>query len=264
MQRVVGLAVGCTLSFGTEPLWLSPVAASEEDANRGVYLRLGVGVQWPETERLRDQDCGSTQPPALFGCGSGEDGESLGAVGTFRQSPTVDAAVGYRWTPWLRTEALINWSPQLDWQGQANFLGAGSNQPVSASGRSFAGFAVVLLDAPEVIGMRPYLGAGVGAASTSVGDITFAFPAKGSSAKTEIKGGSSQSLATLLTAGVAIPLSERIALDLAYRWMDLGRLTTPNAIATITRPQRKTRIAIGGTQMDLKTQAVIGSLRFRF
>jgi len=240
------------------------VAAAEEDADQGLYLRLGAGVQWPETERLRDQDCGSKQPPALFGCGSGDDGQPLGAVGTFRQSPMVDAAVGYRWTPWLRTEALVNWSPQLDWHGQANFLGAGSNQPVTASGRSLAGFAVVLVDAPRVVGMRPYLGAGVGAASTSVGDITFGFPAKGPSADTVIKGGSSQSLATLLTAGVAIPLSNRIELDLAYRWMDLGQLTTPDAFATITRPQRRTRLAIGGTQMDLKTQAVIGSLRFRF
>lgn len=176
----------------------------------------------------------------------------------------VDAALGYRWTPWLRTEALVNWSPQLDWHGHSNFLGAGSNQPVTASGHSLAGFAVVLLDAPPVVGVRPYLGAGLGAASTSVGDITFGLPAKGTGSETVIKGGSSQSLATLLTAGVAIPLSDRIALDLAYRWMDLGQLTTPNATATITRPQRSTRLAIGGTQMDLQTQAVIASLRYRF
>lgn len=264
MPRALRKAVVCALGFATAAVMPTTVAAAEEDADQGLYLRLGAGVQWPETERLRDQDCGSKQPPALFGCGSGDDGQPLGAVGTFRQSPMVDAAVGYRWTPWLRTEALVNWSPQLDWHGQANFLGAGSNQPVTASGRGLAGFAVVLVDAPMVVGMRPYLGAGVGAASTSVGDITFGFPAKGPSAETLIKGGSSQSLATLLTAGVAIPLSDRIELDLAYRWMDLGQLTTPDAIATITRPQRRTRLAIGGTQMDLKTQAVIGSLRFRF
>lgn len=264
MPRVLGLAIGCALGCGIGALIPTPVAASKDDADRGPYLRLGAGVQWPQKQRLRDQDCGSKHPPALFGCGSGDDGQPLGAVGTFRQSPMVDAAVGYRWTSWLRTEALVNWSPQLDWHGQANFLGAGSNQPVTASGRSLAGFAVVLVDAPKVVGMRPYLGAGVGAASTSVSDITFGFPAKGPSAETVIKGGSSQALATLLTAGVAVPLSDRIELDLAYRWMDLGRITTPDATATITRPQRRTRLAIGGTQMDLETQAVIGSLRFRF
>ena len=185
-------------------------------------------------------------------------------MGTFRQIPTLDAAVGYRWTPWLRTGALVNWTPQLNWHGQAIFLGAGSNQPVKASEQSLAGFAVVLVDAPKVIGIRPYLEPGVGVASSSIDDITFDFPAKGPDAATMIQGGSSQSLATLLTAGVAIPLSDRIELNLAYRWMDLGRISTPDATATITRPQRRTRLEIGGTQMDLKTQAVVGSLRFRF
>ena len=264
MRRFIFLPLGCFLGCATGALMPTPVAASEDDADRGLYLRLGGGVQWPESQRLRDQDCGSKQPPALFGCGSGDDGQPLGAAGTFRQSPTLDAAVGYRWTPWLRTEALVNWSPQLNWHGQANFLGAGSNQPVKASGQSLAGFAVVLVDAPKVIGMRPYLGAGVGAASSSIDDITFDFPAKGPDAATVIRGGSSQSFATLLTAGVAIPLSNRIELDLAYRWMDLGRFSTPDATATIKRPQRHTRLKIGGTQMDLKTQAVVGSLRFRF
>ena len=264
LPRCVALAIGCALGCSTAALIPTLAAASEQDADRGLYLRLGAGVQWPQTERLRDQDCSSTTPPALFGCGSAEDGRPLGALGSFRQSPTLDAALGYRWTPWLRTEALVNWSPQLDWQGQANFLGAGSNQPVTATGRSLAGFAVVLVDAPEVIGVRPYLGAGLGAASIAIADITFGFPAKGPSAETVVKGGTSQSLATLLTAGVAIPLSDRIALDLSYRWMDLGRLSTPKATATITRPQRRTRLGIGGTQVDLKSQAVIGSLRFRF
>jgi opacity protein-like surface antigen len=264
LPRCIARAIGCALGFSALALSPTPVSASENDADRGLYLRLGAGVQWPQTERLRDQDCASTTPPALFGCGSGEDGQPLGALGSFRQSPTLDAALGYRWTSWLRTEALVNWSPQLDWQGQANFLGAGSNQPVTATGRSLAGFGVVLVDAPEVIGVRPYLGAGLGAASIAIADITFGFPAKGPSAETVVKGGTSQSLATLLTAGVAIPLSDRLALDLSYRWMDLGQLKTPKGTAIITRPQRRARLGIGGTQVDLKTQAVIGSLRFRF
>ena len=46
--------------------------------------------------------------------------------------------------------------------------------------------------------------------------------------------------------------------------MDLGQLKTPKGTATITRPQRRAQLGIGGTQVDLKTQAVIGSLRFRF
>ena len=95
----------------------SQVLASEEDEERGLYLRLGAGVQWPQTQRLRDQDCGSQQPPALFGCGSGEDGQPLSAMGAFRRSPMVDAALGYRWTHGC---ARRHWSTGLrSWIGMA-------------------------------------------------------------------------------------------------------------------------------------------------
>ena len=99
----------------------SAVWAESEEQTRGPYLRLGAGVQWPETSVLKDQSCSSTNPPALFGCGQGDDGRSLGAYGGFDQSPVVDAAVGYRWASWLRTEALLNWSPQLSLSSTQQF-----------------------------------------------------------------------------------------------------------------------------------------------
>ena len=121
LPRCVALAIGCALGCSTAALIPTLAAASEQDADRGLYLRLGAGVQWPQTERLRDQDCSSTTPPALFGCGSGEDGRPLGALGSFRQSPTLDAALGYRWTPWLRTEALVNWFYNWIGKGRPTF-----------------------------------------------------------------------------------------------------------------------------------------------
>jgi len=232
---------------------------------KGAYLRIGAGVQWPESSVLQDQDCSSTSPPALFGCGKGNDGDRLGADGAFRQSPLVDLAVGYRWSPWLRTEALLNWSPQLTYQGQSNFLGAaGSNQPVRASGQALSGFAVVYVDAPPVVGMQPFVGAGLGAARTQLGDVTYRFPGIAADASTITQGGTSTSFAYLLTAGVSLPVSERIALELAYRWTDFGSVKTRSGSAEIVRPNRQTSLTIGGTEMDWRSQAVLASLRFRF
>jgi len=242
----------------------SAVWAESEDQTRGPYLRLGAGVQWPESSDLKDQSCSSSNPPALFGCGPGDDGRSLGAYGGFDQSPVVDAAVGYRWASWLRTEALLNWSPQLSLSSNSNFLSRGSNQPVSASGNALAGFGVVYVDGPELATVRPYIGAGLGAASTSIGQVTYRIPAISSDAVTVTSGGSSTSFAYLLTAGVSIPVSESLNLDLAYRWTDLGTVKTNAGSAKIVRPAGRSNLKIAGTQIDLQSQSVLASLRFRF
>ena len=262
---VMGLvAAGLTVVAASSAAW-SPVMAQPVADAKGAYLRIGAGVQWPESSLLKDQDCSSTNPPALFGCGKGNDGDRLGADGAFRQSPQADLAVGYRWSPWLRTEALLNWSPQLSYQGQSNFLGpAGSNQPVSASGQALAGFAVVYVDAPPVLGVHPFVGAGLGAARTQLGDVTYRFPGIAGDASTITQGGTSTSFAYLLTAGVSLPVSERIALELAYRWTDFGSVKTRTGSAEIVRPSRKTSLTIGGTELDWTSQAVLASLRYRF
>ena len=238
-------------------------AESEEQA-RGPYLRLGAGLQWPETSALKDQRCSSTSPPALFGCEQGDDGRSLGAYGGFDQAPVVDAAVGYRWTPWLRTEALLNWSPQLNVSAQSNLLGAGPNQPVSSSANGLAGFGVLYVDGPSLATVRPFIGAGLGAARTSLADVTYRFPAISSDAVTVTSGGSSTSFAYLLTAGVSIPVSERLDRDLSYRWIDLGTVKTNAGSAKIVRPAGRFNLKIAGTEIDLQSQAVLTSLRFRF
>ena len=245
---------------------VSPAAvlAESEEQARGPYLRLGAGLQWPEPSALKDQRCSSTSPPALFGCGSGDDGRSLGAYGGFDQAPVVDAAIGYRWTSWLRTEALLHWSPQLNVSAQSNFLGAGSNQPVSASGNGLAGFGVLYVDGPSLATVRPFIGAGLGAARTSLSDVTYRFPAISSDAVTVTSGGRSTSFAYLLTAGVSIPVSERLDLDLAYRWTDLGTVKTNAGSAKLVRPAGRSKLAIAGTEIDLQTQAAVASLRFRF
>ena len=240
------------------------VRTEAQEQERGPYLRLGAGVQWPETSALEDQNCSSKKPPALFGCELGNDGRRLGAYGGFEQTPVLDAAFGYRWAPWLRTEALLNWSPQLSLSSTSNFLSGGSNQPVSASGNAFAGFAVLYVDGPELATIRPFIGAGLGAARTSLSDVTYRFPAISGDAVTVSQGGSSASFAYLLTAGVSIPVSERIDLDLAYRWTDLGTVKTNSGSARIVRPAGQFNLDIAGTQIDLKSQSLLASLRLRF
>ena len=242
----------------------SAVRAQSDEQQGGPYLRLGAGLQWPESRVLKDQSCSSSNPLALFGCGRGDNGRSLGAYGGFDQAPVVDAAVGYRWTSWLRTEALLNWSPQLNVSAQSNFLGAGPNQPVRSSGNGLAGFGVLYVDGPSLATVRPFIGAGLGAARTSLTDVTYRFPTISNDAVTVTSGGSSTSFAYLLTAGVSIPVSKRLDLDLAYRWTDFGTVKTNAGSAKIVRPAGRSNLRIAGTEIDLQSQAVLASLRFRF
>ena len=129
----------------------------------GPYLRLGAGSDWPKANGFSDNNCSSLQPPALFGCGTGNNGQALGASGSFEPAAVIDAAAGYRFNSWFRAEALLSWRPELEFSGQSNFLGrAGANQPVTGSASSVAGFGVAYVDLPKVGRVRPFLGAGLG------------------------------------------------------------------------------------------------------
>src|SRR5690606_27777695 len=115
-------------------------------AQDALYLRGGVGLEWSEDSRWADGDCAQTQPPALFGCGAGIDGEALGARGDFDRAVAIDVGLGWRLSPRWRTEAQLGYRDGLDFSGQANFLGVSGEQPVAAAGSSLAAFLTVYLD----------------------------------------------------------------------------------------------------------------------
>lgn len=138
----------------------------------GPYLRLGAGSDWPMANGFSDTNCSSQQPPALFGCGTGNNDQSLGASGSFEPAAVINAAAGYRFNSWLRTEALLSWRPELKFNGQSNFLGsAGANQPVTDSASSLAGLSV---------------------ARNSLSSVTYRFPGIAANAATVAPDGSSR------------------------------------------------------------------------
>ena len=242
----------------------SGASASGADQRSGPYLRFGGGLDWSDPTSFRDQSCTSITPPALFGCGTGQNGRSLQAVGSFSQTPVLDGALGYRFTSWLRAEALLSWRPQLAFRGQSNFLGAGPSQPVNGAVESLAAFGVAYVDLPRIAGVRPFLGAGIGAAHNQLDGVTYRFPSIAANATTTTASGSSSGFAYLLTAGVAVPLSERLSLDLAYRFSDLGQVRSRSGSATIVRPRGTRSLTIAGTEAALQTQGLQLSLRYAF
>ena len=263
LHLAAALTCCIALPSHSEPAPIQPEATPKRQT--GAYGRFGAGVDWPETGGFKDTNCASKQPPALFGCGAGNDGRRLGATGGFDPALVVEGALGYRFNRWMRAEALLSWQPDLDFKGQSNFRGAaGSNQPVNGAVSSVAGFGVAYVDLPRVGGLRPFLGAGLGVARNQSESLNFRFPGIGATAATTIPGGSSTDLAYLLTAGVSLPLSARLDLDLAYRFSDLGNVKTSSGQATVVRPARTFTIPIEGTSADLKAHGLLVSLRYAF
>lgn len=240
---------------------LSPVAAAQDSGN---YFRAGLGIDWSGDTHFSDHDCAQTAPPALFGCQDGTDGRPIGAYGDFGRGLAVDAGLGHRFSPRLRGEVLLSYRPGLDFDGNANFLGVSGEQPVSAELDSLAALAVGYLDFPTARRWQPYLGVGVGLARNRIGPVHYAFPGLGETAATRTSGGSDTGLAWMLSAGVAIALSPRVQLDLAYRYSDLGDVRTDSGPATIVRSSGELSLDVGVTKAELAAQGVVTSLRWRF
>lgn len=246
------------------------LVSSSASAQSGIYVRGGLSVDVSRETRFKDIDCGSGAPPALFGCGTGSDGEPLGAVGDFGIPVAVEGGVGYRLAPMFRLEGLLSYRGRSDFEGEANFLNTPGRQPVKGQVDSVTGLAVAYLDFPgfgiPVLAspLEPFVGIGVGLSHHSLGRVAYGFPGLGPDATTVVSGGSSTSLSYMLTAGVAARLTPQLTLDLAYRYTDLGPVQTDADLAVITRRSGVRALDIAGTEADFATHGVAASVRFEF
>jgi opacity protein-like surface antigen len=136
---------------------------------------------------------------------------------------------------------------------------------VSAGAESLAGLVVLCYElGPPSWRARPFIAAGAGASRNEIEEVTYAFPGIGREAVTITRGGSHTDFAWTASAGLAIPVGERLAVDLAIRYSDLGEVRTDDGEATIVRPNRTFSLDIAGTRADLETLGAGVSVRYRF
>lgn len=227
-----------------------------------LYVRGALGFEQSRDTTLRDRDCTATQPPALFGCGSGSDARPLGARGGFGGTPAIELGLGYGSR--ARVELALTHRTEIDLDAEANFLGVSGRQPVRATGRSTAALvhgAIELARASWRI--RPFVTAGAGMARNETDAITYAFPGIDPRAVTITPGGSHTNFAWSAGAGASIALSPSLALDIAFRTTDLGDLRAEDGEATIVRPRGTFPLAIAGTRAEVKTRGIVVAVRYR-
>ncbi|MCE2482563.1 MAG: hypothetical protein J4F33_06695 [Alphaproteobacteria bacterium] len=231
------------------------------------YLRGGMGLDRPGETAFTDEDCATTAPAALYGCGTGGDGALYRSAGTFGTVPALELGLGYA-TGAARVEMLVEYRPDFAFEGRANFLAPERRQSVSADLSSVSGMLSGFVDLaglglPEPGPFAPFVGAGIGVVHTRIGKTTMTFPAT----TTTVPGGRRTGPAWMVTAGVAMPLDERTTLDLAWRYTDLGEVRTrrgPGRVAWRDGSREPLPLDLAPTRAKLAGHGVRLSLRYAF
>ena len=232
------------------------------------YLRAGMGLDRPSETVFADRDCSSASRAALYGCGRGEDGARLRSVGDFGTVHALELGLGYTAAPGLRLELLAEYRPRLAFEGRANFLDPGRQQSVAAELSSLSAMLAAYVDLPGLtlpgIGpIIPFLGAGVGAARTRIGETRMTFPRT----TTVVPGTSRTDFAWMLTAGVAVALNERMTLDLAWRYTDIGEVHTGQGAGRVVwrdGSRGPLPLDLAATRAKLASHGLRLSLRYAF
>ena len=194
------------------------------------YLRAGGGLDGSEETRFTDKSCSSTSPAALYGCGTGKDGAPTSTLGDFGTIAGFELGIGRAVAPALRLEAVFQHRPGFSFKGQANFVQTTARQSVSADVSSLSGMIAAYVDIPQ-LGLRtlgpfsPFVGGGAGVSRIDIGETRMEFP----KTATLVPAGQQVGFARMLTSGVGISLSEKLTLDLAYRYTHSGAAETGRA-----------------------------------
>ena len=231
------------------------------------YIRGGAGFDWSTDANFHDEDCSSKNPAALFGCGPGIDGRSLGAYGDFGDFAVFEVAAGLHLLDCLRTDMSIMFSPGITYTGEANFLDVPGEQPVSADAYAWTGMVNLFVEIADLLhintgNFEPYVGGGVGLSYNHIGRMTYRFPGLTRHKISITPSGSHTDFAYMLTAGTGIQLSKKILVDVSYRYSDLGRVETDRG--NMYMDSLPEGIEIAGTSAPLRTHGVMLGLRYLF
>jgi opacity protein-like surface antigen len=225
------------------------------------YVRGGVAIEQSGDTTIADRDCASANPPALFGCGNGADGRTLGAHGDFGTVEAFDVAIGASLGDHVRVELALT-NRDLDLGASANFTGVRGAQPVRAKGSSRALLLNGFWTCDNGADIQPFVFAGAGIARNEIDDVRYAFPSIAANAVTITQGGSSTGLAWNAGAGVSMRMASSLFVDVALRYTDLRDIETDAGDATIVRPARTIVLGIDGARANADTLGVAITLRW--
>ncbi len=222
-----------------------------------------VSLDLMEGTIFKDTNCAVKQ---LYGCGTGPDGAPYRSVGDFGIVPALEFGLGQTvGVAWYGL--LFEYRPQYKFKGHTNFLAANRRQEVSAELSTISGMLagfVELTDGVANFGsFTPFLGLGIGVAHNRIGKTTMNFPAT----YTTVPGGNHTDLAWMMKAGVSTELNERLTLEFAWRYADLGEVRTGRGMGSVTwrdGSQGPNPLDLAQTRANLAGHGIRMSLRYSF
>ncbi len=174
-------------------------------------------------------------------------------------STFVDLGIGYQLNQWLRADATVEWRggghlsavdqfnvngayTQNFYDNAGNYVGNGGSQPYTQSLRNFyrgnvssiVGMVNGYVDLGTFWSVTPYIGAGVGVAQNRLHGLTdqgFNYAGVGGAANGYPTGGyfrdkNKTNFAWALMAGVSYAVTANLRLEIGYRYMNLGKMTS--------------------------------------
>lgn len=194
-----------------------PVPELPEPAVSGWYLRGDISYDVFEDPKITYNE--HTGDPLKFTRAEIDDTWNIGF------------GVGYRFNDWFRTDATFAYHHTTDFHGNtegvcAPWIDGKCFSKEKAEITKLTAMANAYVDLGHWSGFSPYVGAGIGAAHIDWSNYHFVNACEGDCTGFVVSGGdwwsnSEWQLAWALMAGVAVDLTDHLALDVGYRFVNI-------------------------------------------
>lgn len=228
---------------------ISALALAHSASAQGLYARADFGFLWAQETDIEDKNCNSAN--ALLGCGNSISGDY--------NSPGAGLGLGFMPLRWLRSDVtgFYAWSGDFSGKDKLTPQTTTTAEVTSLTGLVNAYIEIAGLTPGGLGAFKPYVGAGIGASRNRVKDVRSTV----AGVNFTTPGGSNTDLAWSIAAGTGIQLTNSLALDLGYRFMDIGRVETDAGNATVLG----VTVPVDGTESDrIKVHLVTVGLRYSF
>ena len=220
------------------PIEAPPLRGAVIDDTGGFYLRGDLGVGFNETSGQTS----SFAPPATMSSLNAWHGGTQTS-----ESYLIGIGFGYKFNNWFRTDLTGEYRGNGLYQSKIYYNDPNSpacaGLPAGTCGDKYSGLLNIGLfmfnayaDIGTWYGVTPYVGAGVGVAAYSMGNIT------DQSMQTEVAGGQvgsgisdarvGSNLAWALMTGFSWDVAQNLKLDIGYRYVNMGQIDTGTIMCT--------------------------------
>lgn len=198
------------------------------DAAAQFYVQLDTGWSWAQNAKMTDTQPSS--PDCLLQGGSYSVGNICnGTLNHLGSSFIIGGGIGYKLPMGFRVDVTYNNRSGYNLSG-SDPAGTNFDPKTTANTGMINGY----YDIPYTIAGRftPYVGGGVGRSRNKVNNINW----NDGGSSGQVPGGSKTSTAWQLTLGADIRITRNWVIDVGYRYVDLGKLSTNAGAATGGQP----------------------------